>query len=177
MRQELKGNSELAMLADGLPVRARVCLTLLAADIALRHLQGSPDLHLALDTLAFALNWQKRARVDIDKWENMLDNEETGLAWAEVRAQERSKEESLAWCVLTTPIYYAAYHAILAANRPLSGSFCNTDEIALDDLEEDLRKLEPSSMALMHQAAAYLRQHPDALFAQLKAHLSKLSGA
>jgi hypothetical protein len=47
MTQELKGRSELAKLADDLPVRARVCLTLLAGDVALQHLEGSPEFDLA----------------------------------------------------------------------------------------------------------------------------------
>jgi hypothetical protein len=173
MTVEFKGTSEFAILAEGLPVRARVCLTLLAADIALQHLQQSPDVHLARDTLAFALNWQKGARVDLNKWDAMLDDEETGIAWAEVRAQARSKEESLAWCVLTYPIYYAAYHAFRAENRPLSGMFDNVDEDVLDYLDKDLRTLSPSSMVLMPRAAAYLRQYPEVSFAQLKAQMSK----
>ena len=173
MTTEYKGTSELALLADGLPVRARVGFTLLAADIALQHLQRSPDFHLARKTLTFALNWQKGARVDLDKWEGMLDDEETGLAWAEVRAQARSKEESLAWCVLTDAIYYAAYHAFRAANRPLSGMFDNLDEDVLDSLDRDLRALAPSSIMLMPRAAAYLRQHPEISFARLKAQMSK----
>jgi hypothetical protein len=170
---EFKGTSELAVLADGLPVRARVCFTLLAADIALQHLQQSPDFHLARKTLTFALNWQKGAGVDLNKWEDMLDDEKTGIAWAEVRAQARSKEESLAWRVLTYSIYYTAYHAFRAANRPLSGMFDNLDEDVLDDLDGDVRRLAPSSMVLMPRAAAYLRDHPEVSFARLKSQMSK----
>lgn len=174
MTKEFKGTSELALLADGLPVRARVCFSLLAADIAMQRIQRSPDFHLARKTLTFALNWQKGAGVDLDKWEGMLDDEETGLAWAQVRAKARSKEESLAWCVLTYAIYYAAYHAFRAASRPLSGVFNDLDEDVLDYLDKDLRALAPSSMGLMPRAVAYLRQHPEASFARLNAQMSKV---
>jgi len=173
MTIEYKGSSELALLVDGLPVRARVCLTLLAADIALQHLQGSPDFHLARDSLTFALNWQKGEHVNLDKWVGMLDDEKTGLAWAQVRAKARSKEESLAWCVVSFPIDYAAYHAHRAAKRCMPSSLCEIDEDLLDYLDRDLRTLAPSSMALMIRAAAYLNQHPNASFPQLKTQMSK----
>ncbi len=73
MTMEYKGTSELAILADDLPVRARVCLTLLTADVALQFLRKSPDFHLARDTLTFALKWQKGDHVDLNKWEDMLE--------------------------------------------------------------------------------------------------------
>jgi hypothetical protein len=171
MTKEAKGTSDLALLADDLPVRARVCLTLLAADVAMQRLQRSPDFHLARDTLTFALDWQKSGRVDLDKWVDMLDSEQTGILWAGADAQDRSKEEGLAWRVLSYPIYYAAYHAILAANRKPPSSFCNVDESVLDYLDNDLRVLAPSSMALMTKATAYLKKHPAISFAQLKQHL------
>lgn len=40
MIREFKGTSEFALLADELPVRARVCLALFAAEIALHHLKS-----------------------------------------------------------------------------------------------------------------------------------------
>jgi hypothetical protein len=58
MIREFKGTSEFARLADELPVRARVCLALFAAEIALQYLQSSPDFNLARNSLNLALNWQ-----------------------------------------------------------------------------------------------------------------------
>lgn len=58
MTKEFKGTSQLAMLADALPVRARVSLVLFAAERALQYLQSSPDFNLARNSLNLALNWQ-----------------------------------------------------------------------------------------------------------------------
>src|SRR5262249_38330637 len=113
---------------------------------------------------------------DPDRLGDAIETEdEGGIIFAELRAQARSKQEILAWGVLGDAIYYAAYHAYRAANRDPRGSISEVDEELLDDLDKHLRTLEPSSMALMARAAAYLRRHSDASLAPLKAYL--LGGA
>ena len=94
MTKEYKGKSQFAMLADALPVRARACLAILASEVALPHLQQSPDLELARAPLNFALTWHRGETVDLDDWEELLEAEESSLSFAETRAH--SKEESLA---------------------------------------------------------------------------------
>lgn len=173
MTRKHKGTSELAILAEDLPARARVCLTLLAADIALQHLQRSPEFDLARNALAPALKWQKGERVDLDKWADMLEAEETSLAFAELRAQDRSATESLALCVLTYPAFYAAHHAFRESDRRAWGALTEVSEMTLDDLDKDLRALAPSATAFMTKAAAYLKQNPDASFGQLKARINR----
>jgi hypothetical protein len=171
MIREFKGTSQLAMLADALPVRARVCLALLAAELGLHHLQSSPDFRLARDALAMVLSWHQGERVDLDRLEHRLDAEETSLSFAALRAQARSEGEFRAWCVLGNAIDYVGYHALRAANRTPWSSLREIDERVLDDVDKDLRVLDPSSMALMTRAAAYLKQHPDIRVARLRAHL------
>jgi hypothetical protein len=171
MIREFKGTSEFARLADELPVRARVCLALFAAEIALHHLKLSPDFSLARNGLNLALNWQRGDPINPGTLENALEDEKDGLAFASLRA--RSEEECLAWNVLQYAIYYAAYHAFRAENRCPSGATSEVDETTLDHLDKDLRALEPSSMALMTRAAVYLKQHPNVTLAQLKAQISK----
>ncbi|HEY1545624.1 MAG TPA: hypothetical protein VGG01_24745 [Xanthobacteraceae bacterium] len=170
MTRELKGESEVAMLAEGLPVRSRVCLTLLAADFALQRLRGSPEFNLARDTLTMALNWQKGERADLDKWDNLFKDT---LGFASLRASKRSTAEGLAWCVLEYPICHTAFHVFRTENLPVPLSIPTVESLILDDLDKDLRALEPSSMALMSRAAAYLTKHPNASLAQLKVHVSE----
>jgi len=170
MSRELKGGSEFAKLANDLPVRARVCLTLLAGDIALQRLRGSPEFNLARDMLTIALNWQKGERVDFDKWDDLFEDT---IGWVSRRAHDRSKAEGLAWRVLEYPLCYAAFHAFRAAHHPVPLSLPSVEEPILEYLDNDLRALAPSSMALMTRAAAYLKQYPNAPFAQLNAYVSK----
>jgi hypothetical protein len=171
MMREFKGTSEFALLADQLPMRARVCLALFAAHIALHHLQSSPDFRRARDGLNLAINWQRGEPIDPDTLEDALEHEEDGLVFASLKA--RSEEERLAWCVVQYAIYYAAYHAFRAANRDPWGATSEVDEVALDHLDKDLRALDPSSMTLMARGAAYLEQHPNVTLAQLEAQISK----
>jgi len=170
---EFKGASQLAVLADALPVRTRVCLALLAADLGLQHLQGSPEFGLARDMMTLALNWQKGDPVDLEVLDDMLEGEDPSISFAAMRAQERSKKEALAWRVSGNALSYVIYRAYRLANAPLRGHLNQAHERIFDTLDRDLRELEPSSMALMSRAAAFLKQHPNASLTQLKAHLSK----
>jgi hypothetical protein len=170
---EFKGTSQLALMADDLPIRARACLGLLAADIGLQHLQKSPELGLARDTMKLVLNWHDGKPVDLAALEDMLEDEETSLSFAALRAGKRSKAELPAWCLFGGAVHYAAFLAFREVNRYPTTSLSNQDETVLDDLDRDLRALAPSLMAVMTRAAAYLKQHPDASLAQLKAHVSE----
>jgi hypothetical protein len=173
MIDESKRSSQLAIMAEALPVRARVCLVLLAAGVALDHLRTSPEFSLACDALTLALMWQEGKPVDPDKLGEVLEAEESGIAFAMLRAEERSEQEFLAWCAFGNAIYYCAYHAFRAANREPWGSIGEVTEIALDYLDKDLRALEPSATALMARAGAYLKQHPGVTLAQLKAQMAR----
>jgi len=170
---EPKGTSQLAMLADMLPVRARACLALLAGDLGLQHLQGSPEFELARDTMTLALKWQKGEPVDLEVLDDMLEGEDPSISSAAANGQTRSKKEALAWCVFGNALSYVIYRAYRLANAPLRGHLNQADEPIFDHLDRDLRELVPSSMALMSRAAAYLKQHPNALLAQLKANTWK----
>lgn len=173
MTQEFKGTSELAMLTDALPVHARVSLVLFVAERALQYLHSSPDFGLARDALALVSDWHHGKPIDLDGLECQLEDEETSLSFAALRGKERSEGELRAWCVLGNAIDYVAYRAFRAANRTPWSSLSEIDESVLDHLDKDLRALEPSSMALMARAAAYLKQHPDVTLAQLQAQISK----
>jgi hypothetical protein len=116
------------------------------------------------------LKWHKDGHVDFDKWEDLFED---ALGFAQLRAKARSEAEGLAWLVLEHPVCYATYYAFQAASRPLPPSLGSDSESSLDYLDKDLRRLAPSAMAVMIRAAAYLKQHPDASLARLKADISK----
>ena len=167
MIREFKGASELAILADDLPVRARVCLTLLAADLALHYLQSSPDVSLARDAITLARRWHDGEIVDPHSFEDAFASEDdTGIAHAAIRARS-------AWLVVQSAILYTAHHAFRTAKQDPGALVNEVNERVLDQLDKDLRALDPSSMALMTRAAAYLRQHQAAPLDELKAYLSR----
>ena len=146
---------------------------LLAGGVALDHLRTSPEFSLARDALTLAVMWQEGKPVNPDKLGEALEAEESGIAFGMLRAEQRSERERLAWFVFGDAIYYCAYHAFHAANREPWGSIGEMTEMQLDDLDKDLRALEPSSTALMARAGAYLRLHPSVTFGQLEVEISK----
>jgi hypothetical protein len=173
MIREFNGTSQLAMLAAPLPARARVCLALLAADLALHLLRKSPEFDLAQRAVSLASDWQQGKPVDPDALGEALEAEGIGIAFAMIRAHTKSEQERLTWYVLGDALYYAAYHAFRAANRNPWGSISEVDENALDDLGKDLQALEPSSLDFIARAAAYLAQHPESSLTRLKAQIFK----
>jgi hypothetical protein len=75
--------------------------------------------------------------------------------------------------VLGNAIDYVAYRAFRAENRLPRTALVDLDDTILDHVEERLQALDPSSMAVMTRAAAYLKQHPNAKLAQVKAQALK----
>lgn len=170
---ESKGTSQLAMLADTLPVRARACLALLLADLGLQHLQSSTEFKLAQDAMTLALKWYNGEPVDVEVLDDMLEGEDPSISYAAMMAQAHSEKEALAWRLFGNALSYVIYRAYRLANLPMRNSLGAVDETIFDDLDRDLRELVPSSLPLVSRAAAYLKQHPNASFAQLKAQVSK----
>src|SRR5262249_25482865 len=142
---------------------ARICLALLAAEIALPYLHQSPDIRLARGALREALNWHLGKPVDLKKWEDSLEAEESSTMFASDRARRlRSDEQEFrAWAVLGNAIDYVAYRAFLSQKRRPQTSLVNIDDkTILDDVDKYLQALDPSAMAVMMRATAYLKQHP-----------------
>jgi hypothetical protein len=91
MIEESRGSSQLAIMADTLPVRARVCLALLAASIALDHLRTSAEFSFARDALTLAQMWQEGKPVSPDELGEPIEGEESRIAFAMMRPDERSE--------------------------------------------------------------------------------------
>jgi hypothetical protein len=171
MTRERKGTSQLALMAEDLPLPARICLALFAALIGLHHLQQSPEIRLARQALRDALNWHQGNAVDLSRWEDLLEAEESATMFASQRARKRSEQEFRAWQVLGNSIDYVAYRAFRAENRRPRTALVDLDDTILDHVDKYLQALDPSSMALIARATAYLKEHPNAKLAQVKAQV------
>jgi hypothetical protein len=168
-----KGTSQLAAVADALPVRARICLVVLIAEIAATHLQHSPEFSLASESLGLVRDWHDGKAVNLNRLEDLLEGEEMPITLAGIRARERSEEEVRAWILLTHSLYYAVFHIFSLVERPLEGSLDEVDETLLDYLDRDLRVLSPHSISDIISVAKHLSHYPDATLGQLKEHFPR----
>jgi len=127
--------SQLFTLAEDLPAPARICLALFAVDIALPYLQKSPDIRVAHGALRDALNWHLGKPVDLKKWEDLLEAEESSTMFASDRARRlRSAEQEFrAWEVLGNAIDYVAYRAFLSERRRPRTALVNLDDKTILD--------------------------------------------
>jgi hypothetical protein len=167
MTRQFKGSSPLALLADSLPVRARIGLALVAADMALDRLKSSHDLPFARRTFELARGWYDGKRFDLYQFEDAIAHEyDRDLTICAIEA--KSKEEKSAWLALECAVLYIAFHAYQAAGEHPSPMVSEVDETVLDDLDKWLRKILPTFMSTETKAAGHLEQQPGASFAQLK---------
>jgi hypothetical protein len=72
MTKQFKGTSRLAQLADELPVRSRIGLALLAADLALNQLRSSHDFPTAQAAFELTRRWYDGDRFPPDLFEDAL---------------------------------------------------------------------------------------------------------
>jgi hypothetical protein len=165
-----KGTSPLAALADGLPVRARIGLALVAGDIALSFIETPRNRQVSVSALDIARRWFDGKRVDPDQIQDALYDEESGLSLILMYVDE--KQEEAAMIALGSVLLYTAYHAYQHAGGCPNASVCEVDESELDEIDKWLRIIAPSRMELLRTAARYLENHPDIAFRDLKAAIS-----
>jgi immunity protein Imm6 of predicted polymorphic toxin system len=173
MTKEFKGTSPLALRAKSLPVRARVGLTLVAAESALDHLKSSHNLPIARAAFEIVRRWYDGERFDPDHFADAIHGEcNEGI---DICAQEAQSEPDIfSWLVLESALLYTAFHAYRAAGEYPSPRFFDVDEHLLDELDRELRAISPGLVDKVARAAEYLKQHPDASFARLKSKLSQV---
>jgi hypothetical protein len=75
MNDPFKGESPLARLADPLPVRTRIGIAVVAADLAVTHLRESTDLPIARACFELARRWFDGARFDPHQFADTLSPE------------------------------------------------------------------------------------------------------
>jgi hypothetical protein len=170
MTHDRKGTSALAALADGLPVRARVGLALIADDIALGLIGTSRNLPEAASALDLARRWFDGEAVLPDQIQDTLYGEYSALALTLTRVDE--KQEKAALLTLGSALLYTAYHAYRRSGGTPDASVDEVDERELDEIDKSLRAIAPAAMDRLRMAARYLAKHPDIPFRHLRAEIS-----
>jgi hypothetical protein len=171
MTKQFKGTSQLALVAEDLPVRSRIGLTLVAADLALNRLRSSHNFPIAQAAFELPRQWYDGDRFPPDLFEDALWNEhDRGLCLCEIAA--KSEREKAAWCVVGSAILYTAFHAYQAIGGFPSAVVSEVEENELDELDRELRLISPALINVVIKAADVIRQHPDISFAQLKSSLA-----
>jgi hypothetical protein len=171
MTQKFRGKSQFALLADSLPVRARIGLTLVAADLALDRLRSSRHHPIARAAFELARRWYDGQRFDPDLFEDAIAPESgRGVALCAVEAE--SEDEEAAWGTVDCAALYTAFHAFRALGKSPSPLVSEIDEDVLDELDKSLHLVSPDLIVRVLKAAEYLRHDPGASFSQLKSSIS-----
>jgi hypothetical protein len=173
MTREFKGTSPFALLADRLPVRARIGLTLVASDLALRELKSSPNFPIARTAFERARRWFDGDRFNPDLLADAVSSErDKGTTLCELEA--KSEPEISAWGVLGSALAYTAFHAYRATGDCPDPMVSEVDENVLDEIDKSMRIIAPDFIITMKKAAGILERIPELSFAQLMAEVSKV---
>ena len=164
-----KGTSPLAVLADRLPVRARIGLALVAGDIALRFIEAPLNRQVSVSALDIARRWFDGKRIDPDRIQDALYDEESGLSL--ILQSVDNKQDKAAMMTLGSVLLYTAYHAYQHTGGTPNGSVCEVDERELDEIDKWLRVIAPAAMDILRMAAQHLESRPDISFRALKAEI------
>jgi len=166
-----KGTGPLALRSESLPVRARVGLMLVGAQLALNQLRLSKNLPIAQAAFALARRWHDGERFDPRLIEDALAHEyNKGVLDCEIEA--KSAIEKSAWFILEDALLYTAFHATRELGTTPSSVICEVDENLFDQFEDHLRALLPTAVDVLFRAADLLSRRPDTSFAQFKSAIS-----
>ncbi len=172
MNTPRKGESPLAHIADGLPVRGRIGVVLMMADLALSRLHGSSGFLFARSAFDLCRRWYDGERFDPDRFEEAyFDEDGRGLGRGAMDA--RSQSELAAWCVLASAIMYIAFQAYREIGSSPSPIVSEVEEDELDELYRHMQTISPVFIETARRAAKILGHGSQPSFAQLKAILSK----
>jgi hypothetical protein len=170
MTKPRQGTSQLARLADDLPVRSRIGLALVAADLVLSRLRSSDNFPFAEAAFELLRRWYDGDRFPPDRFEDAIcDERDKGLVSALWAAQSESEEA--AWRVVGSAVLYTAFHAYQDVGEVPSPGVSEVDETELDELDKQLRLISPALINALINAADVLRQQPDMSFPRLESSL------
>jgi len=165
--------SPLARLADSLPVRGRIGVVLIVADLALSRLQGAPEFPVARSAFDLCRRWYDGERFDPDQFdEAYYDEHDRGLSASARKA--RSQSELAAWSVLASAMMYIALQAYRETGSIPTSTVGNLgEEGELDEMYRQMQATSPTLIEAARRAARFLGQGREpSSFAQLKAILS-----
>jgi hypothetical protein len=169
---QIKGRSELALMAEHLPVRGRIGLAVMAADLALHHLEPLRSFPLAQKAFELARCSFDGGPVDPDRFEEAIHNErDEGIAICAQHA--KSEPEISAWLALGSALLYVAFHAYRALGQFPTPLVYDVEEDELDALDGYLKAISPGSFGTLGKAVRILERNEGLSFAQLKAAISK----
>jgi Immunity protein Imm6 len=165
-----KGESPLALIADGLPARGRIGVVLMMADLALSRLHGSPDFPFARSAFDLCRRWYDGERFDPDRFEEAYADEDGGgLAGGAMNA--RSQSELTAWNVLASAIMYIAFQARRELGRYPAPMLSEMESDELNQMYRHMQTISPMFIETARRAAKLLGQKQEPSFDQLKAIL------
>lgn len=168
MNNQFKGTSPLAVLVDSMPVRSRVGIALLAADIALDQLRSSRHFPTAREAFELGRRWYDGEPFDLSR----LDQFEDELHNASLVARDAVSEKELsAWLALGNAVAYTAFFAYRLAGEFPAPTICEVEEDVIDEVDKAGRMIAPEFMSTMQRAAQYLGQEPGASFAELRSQV------
>jgi hypothetical protein len=170
MTKPRKGTSQLARLADDLPIRLRIGLALVATDLVLSRLRSSDNFPFAEAAFELLRRWYDGDRFPPDRFEDAIcDEHDKGLISALWAAQSESEEA--AWRVVGSAVLYTAFHAYQDVGEIPSPGVSEVDETELDELDKQLQSISPALINAIIDAADVLRRQPDMSFSQLESNL------
>src|SRR2546430_16095785 len=105
MIKQLKGTSELALMAEHLPVRGRIGLAVMAAELALPQLKPLPNFPVAQKAFELARRSFDGEPVDPDSFEDAIHSEDDeGVSICAMHA--KVQPEISAWLALQGALLY-----------------------------------------------------------------------
>ena len=174
MTKIFKGRTPLALLADGLPVQARIGLVAVAASLAVDKLKHLPEFPIARAAFELVQRWYDGERFDPDQFEEAIAPEDDGRGVDVCATEATSKDAHWAWLALESALFYVAFHAYRTLDQCPGPSVAVIRDVdALDVLDDQLREILPGFMKTVSAAAKYLERQPEASFARLKAEIDR----
>jgi hypothetical protein len=164
--------SPLARIAESLPVRGRVAVVLIVADLVVSLLRSSADFPFAQTAFDLCRRWYDGDRFDPDLFEEAYyDEDGRGVSAGAMNA--RSQSELTAWSALAAALMYIALQAYRETGdlpSPIVSEVEEGDE--LDEMYRHMETISPSLIETARRAAKVWEQSKIPSFAQLKALLS-----
>lgn len=147
MSRSHKGTGPLAQIVDSLPVRARIGIVLMVADLALAWLESSPDLPVAAAAVDLCRRWYDGKRFDPARFEEAYADEDGGgIVRGGMNA--RSQSELAAWSVLASAMMYIAFQASREIGSFSTPIVSEVQEDELDEMYQHMQAISPYSSRL-----------------------------